>query len=85
VSVDSVESHKAFADKFKLTFPILADNRREVCRLYGTLTSYMGVTVASRSTVLIDPQGVIRKLFPDVQPTDHALEIHQALKTLQTS
>jgi peroxiredoxin len=43
------------------------------------------VTVASRSTVLIDPQGVIRKLFPDVQPTDHALEIHQTLKTLQTS
>jgi len=85
VSVDTVDSHKAFADKFKLTFPILADNHHEVCQRYGTLTSYMGVTVASRSTVLIDPQGVIRKLFPDVQPTDHALEIHQALKTLQTS
>jgi len=85
VSVDSVESHKAFADKFKLPFPILADNTYQVCRLYGTLTSYMGVTVASRSTVVIDPQGVIRKLFPDVQPTDHALQIHQTLKTLQSS
>jgi peroxiredoxin Q/BCP len=85
VSVDSVDSHKAFADKFKLTFPLLADNKYAVCQLYGTLASYMGVTVASRSTVLIDPQGVIRKLFPDVQPTDHALQIHQALKALQTS
>jgi len=85
VSVDTVDSHKAFADKFKLTFPILADNTHEVCQLYGALTSYMGVTVASRSTVLIDPQGIIRKLFPDVQPTDHALEIHKALKSLQTS
>ena len=85
VSVDTVASHKAFADKFKLTFPILADHQHEVCQRYGTLTSYMGVTVAARSTVLIDPQGVIRKLFPDVQPTDHALEIHQALKALQTT
>jgi len=85
VSVDTVKSHKAFADKFKLTFPILADDQHAVCRLYGTLSSYMGVTVAARSTVLIDPQGVIRKLFPDVQPTDHALQIHAALKTLQTS
>jgi peroxiredoxin Q/BCP len=85
VSVDSVEDHKAFADKFELNFPILADDRREVCRLYGTLTSFMGVKIASRSTVIIDPQGVIRKLFPDVQPTDHALEIHRTLKALQTS
>jgi thioredoxin-dependent peroxiredoxin len=85
VSVDSVASHKAFADKFNLTFPILSDHAHAVCRLYGTLTSYMGVTVAARSTVLIDPQGVIRKLFPDVQPTDHALQIHAALHALQTS
>jgi peroxiredoxin Q/BCP len=85
VSVDTVASHKAFADKFNLTFPILADDHHNVCRLYGTLTSYMGVTVAARSTVLIDPHGVIRKLFPEVQPTDHALQIQAALKSLQTS
>jgi peroxiredoxin Q/BCP len=85
VSVDSVNDHKAFADKFELNFPILADDRREVCRRYGTLASFMGVTVASRSTVIIDPQGVIRKLFPNVQPTDHALEVHRALKALQAS
>ncbi len=83
VSIDSVASHKEFSDKFKLTFPILADHDRTVCRLYGTLTSYLGVTVASRSTVIIDPNGIIRKLFPDVKPTDHALEIHQTLKQLQ--
>jgi peroxiredoxin Q/BCP len=85
VSVDSVTSHKEFSDKFELNFPILADDRYDVCRLYGTLTSYMGIKVASRSTVIIDPQGVIRKLFPSVQPTDHALEVHRALKALQTS
>jgi peroxiredoxin Q/BCP len=85
VSVDSVTSHKEFSDKFELNFPLLADDRYDVCRLYGTLTSYMGIKVASRSTVIIDPQGVIRKLFPSVQPTDHALEVHRALKILQSS
>ena len=85
VSVDSVASHKAFADEFKLNFPLLADEGQAVCRLYGTLTSFMGMKLASRSTVIIDPQGVIRKLFPAVQPTDHALEVHRALKQLQTA
>lgn len=85
VSVDSVKSHKEFSDKFELNFPILADDRYEVCRLYGTLTSFMGMKLASRSTVIIDPQGITRQLFPVVQPTDHALEIHRALKRLQAS
>ena len=85
VSVDTVASHKEFSDKYELNFPILADNGYKVCRLYGTLTSYMGMKMASRSTVIIDPEGTVRQLFPSVKPTDHALEIHQALKQLQAS
>ena len=83
VSVDTVESHKKFSEKFKLTFPILADDRHEVSSRYGVLQSIMGFKVAGRSTVIIDPDGVIRRIFPSVQPTDHALEVHRALKTLQ--
>jgi thioredoxin-dependent peroxiredoxin len=85
VSVDSVASHQEFAEKFELNFPLLADPDYAICRLYGTLTSYLGFTVASRSTVIIDPAGIVRQLFPDVKPTDHALEIHRALKQLQTT
>lgn len=85
VSVDDVESHRDFAEKFKLNFPLLADPDHQVCRLYGTLTSYLGFKVASRSTVIIDPDGIVRRLFPDVKPTDHALEIHRALAQLQSS
>ena len=84
VSIDSVASHKEFADKFHLTFPILADADTAVCQKYGVLTHLMGIKLARRSTVIIDPQGVIRKLFPSVQPTDHALEIQRALKDLQS-
>jgi thioredoxin-dependent peroxiredoxin len=83
VSVDSVVSHKAFSDKYKLNFPILADDQYKVCNQYGTLTYYMGSKMARRSTVIIDPEGVIRKIFPSVEPADHALEIHRALKELQ--
>jgi peroxiredoxin Q/BCP len=85
VSVDSVESHKKFSEKFKLNFPILADDRYQVTAKYGVLTSFMGVKVARRSTVIIDPQGVIRKIFPSVKPEDHALEIHRALVALRNS
>jgi len=85
VSVDTVSSHKKFAEKFNLNFPILADDRQQVTATYGVLTSYMGIRVARRSTVIIDPQGVIRKIFPSVKPEDHALEIHRALVELQNS
>ena len=85
VSVDSVESHKDFADKNNLNFPILADDQHKVCTQYGTLTDYNGQKVARRSTVIISPDGIIKKLFPEVQPKDHALEIHQVLKELQRS
>jgi peroxiredoxin Q/BCP len=85
ISVDSVASHKKFAEKFKLNFPILADDRQQITARYGVLTSYMGMKVARRSTVVIDPQGVIRKIFPSVKPEDHALEIHRALVELRNA
>jgi peroxiredoxin Q/BCP len=83
VSVDSVASHKKFSDKHKLNFQILADDQFNVTRQYGTLTRFMGMQIAGRSTAIIDPKGTIRKLFPSVEPTDHAREIHQTLKALQ--
>ncbi len=85
ISVDSVASHKKFAEKFKLNFPILADDRHQVTAKYGVLSNFMGMKVARRSTVIIDPQGIIRKICPSVKPEDHALEIHRALVVLRNS
>jgi len=85
VSVDTVSSHKKFSEKYNLNFPILADDRQVVTARYGVLTSYLGIKAARRSTVIIDPQGVIRKIFPSVKPEDHAVEIHRALVELQNS
>lgn len=83
VSVDSVQSHKKFSDKHNLNFQILADDQLVVTKQYGTLTRFRGMLIARRSTVIIDPEGIIRKLFPSVRPENHALEIHKTLVALK--
>ena len=83
ISLDDTASHKKFAEKFKLNFPILSDTDQKVCKRYGTLSRFLGKTVARRSTFVIDPQGVIRKIFPDVDPEDHAEEVAGVLRHLR--
>jgi peroxiredoxin Q/BCP len=82
VSVDGLESHRAFADKYKLTFPILSDEDHRVSRAYGVLSGFAGFTFAKRTTFVIGPDGVIRRIFTDVDPNDHSSELLQYLKTL---
>ena len=79
ISVDSVESHKKFADKFKLPFPLLADTQKQVVQAYGVWgqrqfvgKTYMGI---SRTSFLIDPAGKIAKIYPKVKPEEHTDEI----------
>ena len=79
ISKDSVTSHKKFADKYSLTFPLLADEDKSVQKAYGAwgAKTFMGRTFEGtlRQTFLIDPQGVIRKIYPKVVPLDHASQI----------
>ncbi len=79
ISKDSVTSHKKFADKYSLTFPLLADEDKSVQKAYGAWgeKTFMGRTFEGtlRQTFLIDPQGVIRKIYPKVVPLDHAGQI----------
>lgn len=83
VSVDTVDSHRKFSEKFSLNFPILSDSDYEVCKRYGTLSSFMGLKFAHRTTLIIDRDGVIRKVFPKVKPKDHAREVARVLEELQ--
>ncbi len=79
ISVDSVESHKRFADKFHLPFPLLADTQKQVVQAYGVWgqrqfmgKTYMGI---ARTSFLIDPAGKIAKVYPKVKPEEHTDEI----------
>jgi peroxiredoxin Q/BCP len=84
VSPDSVESHKKFAIKFKLPFSLLSDEKKEVCEKYGVWQEksmygkkYMGVV---RTTVIIDKEGKVKKIFPKVKVEGHNEEVMTALK-----
>ncbi|HET8760911.1 MAG TPA: redoxin domain-containing protein, partial [Nitrospiria bacterium] len=58
VSVDGLESHRGFAEKYKLTFPILSDEDHRVSRAYGVLTEFAGFAFAKRTTFVIGSDGV---------------------------
>jgi thioredoxin-dependent peroxiredoxin len=83
VSVDTTESHKAFAEKYHLPFPLLADSKAEVAASYGALTDLLVMKLAKRYTFLIDPQGRIAKAYLSVNTSKHSLEIINDLKQLK--
>lgn len=59
VSVDDCAAQKAFASKYGLSFPLVADTEKKVARLYGVL-GFTGR--ARRVTFLLDPQGVVTEV-----------------------
>ena len=82
ISVDDVESHKKFADKYKLPFTLLADTENETATAYGVLRDYKLLKLASRQSFLVDPDGKIAKHYDDVDPDTHTEEVLADIKTL---
>ena len=81
VSADNVDSHQQFCTKESLTFKLLADPGKKMIAAYGSLAG--NGMVASRNTFLIDPNGVIRKVYTGVKPNVHSEEVLAALGELQ--
>ncbi|MEI8232693.1 MAG: thioredoxin-dependent thiol peroxidase [bacterium] len=85
VSKDSVASHKKFATKYSLNFPLLSDPNHELIEQYSAWgeKKFMGRLFLGilRMTYLINPKGEIAKVYPKVNPTVHASEILADLKT----
>ena len=82
VSLDSGESHQAFASKYNLPFTLLADTDHSVSDKYGVYgeqrwgdKTYMGV---ARKTFLIDEEGKIKKIFDKVNVEQHSDEVLDA-------
>jgi peroxiredoxin Q/BCP len=75
VSVDDTSSHSAFAEKYKLPFPLLADTDGSVAARYGALSDWKLVKFAKRQTFLIDPQGVVCKSYLKVDADTHAAQV----------
>ena len=87
VSVDSVASHKKFAEKHKLPFTLLADEKKEVVKQYGVWgkKKFMGREYDGtfRTSFLIDPQGRIAKIYEGVKPEVHASEVLRDIQQFQ--
>jgi peroxiredoxin Q/BCP len=80
VSLDTVDSHKAFCTKETLTFKLLADPDHKVVDEYGVPIKGMGpVKFASRQTYLITPSGKIAKYWSDVKVDHHSEEVLAAI------
>ncbi|MEZ4219762.1 MAG: redoxin domain-containing protein [Polyangiaceae bacterium] len=80
VSVDSVESHAQFKQKHALPFPLLSDPDGHILDAYGVPKSPQGY--AARTTFVIDAQGMIRRIFPEVDPAVHVDELLPLLARL---
>lgn len=79
VSPDSEKSHKSFAVKFALPFPLIADTSKKILNDYGVWgekkmygKSYMGVI---RTTFIIDGKGIIEKIITKVNTAGHAEQL----------
>jgi peroxiredoxin Q/BCP len=84
VSPDSEKSHKGFASKYSLPFPLIADSSKKILSDYGVWgekkmygRSYMGVI---RTTFIINELGVIEKIISKVDTSDHTNQIYGLLK-----
>ena len=75
VSLDDVESHKAFAENYSLPFTLLADTEGTAAEAYGVKTRMLGMTVAKRQTFIIDPTGRVVKHYSQVKPATHSAEV----------
>ena len=82
VSLDDIESHQAFSEKYSLPYPILADINKECATEYGVLGKFMMMTIAKRQSYLINPEGKIVKHYKKVDPDTHTKEVIIDLKQL---
>src|SRR3984885_4420178 len=83
VSMQDPDSHQKFCTKEGLTFKLLADTDSQVSSTYDSVIN-MGVTkLSARHTFLIDPNGMVQKVWLEVKPEKHSEEVLAALSDLQ--
>jgi peroxiredoxin Q/BCP len=87
VSADSTKKHRNFIEKKELGITLLSDESTDMMQEYGVWQlkknygkEYMGIV---RTTLIIDPQGVIKEVFDKVRVKEHVLKVKERLEALQ--
>ena len=84
VSQDDVASHKDFCNKFSFTIDLLADTNADLLKACGVGQSeYKGTMYWDRTSFVVDPAGMIRKVYEKVNPQGHELVLLGDIKQLQ--
>lgn len=74
VSVDSVAKNAAFAEKFRYSFPLLCDTKKELSLAYGAVTS-QDEQYAQRYTFVVGPDGKVEQSIATSDPAGQAADL----------
>lgn len=86
VSQDDIDSHKSFCDKFGFTIDLLADTDAELLKACGVGQSeYKGTMYWDRTSFVIDPSGILRRVYEKVSPQGHEQVLLDDIKGLKTA
>jgi peroxiredoxin Q/BCP len=84
VSMQDEKSHQEFCAKESLTFKLLADTKKDVSERYDSVMNMGGVMkLSARHTFLIGPDGMVRKVWTNVDVKTHSEDVLAALDELQ--
>jgi peroxiredoxin Q/BCP len=84
VSSDDVKSHQNFCNKYGFTIDLLADTGAELLNIAGVGQSeYKGTMYWDRTTFVIDPDGILGKVYAKVNPDGHEKVLLEDIKALQ--
>ncbi|HAP90129.1 MAG TPA: peroxiredoxin [Arthrobacter bacterium] len=85
VSKDDASAHEKFKAKHTLNFTLLTDSSGEVIEAYGAWGKQMyGREGILRKTFIINPDGVVVKVYGRVTPLGHGKQVIKDLRTLQS-
>ena len=82
VSMQDQKSHQEFCAKESLTFKLLADTKSDVSEKYDSVMNFGVTKLSSRHTFLIDPYGVVRKVWTSVDVKTHSDDVLRAIEQL---
>jgi peroxiredoxin Q/BCP len=83
VSADDAASHKGFCDKYSLTVDLLADTDSTLMKSLGLGQSeWKGMKFWERTTFVVDPNGIVRRVYEKVNPEGHERTLLEDIKHL---
>jgi len=77
ISIDNTESQKKFVEEYKIPYLHLSDTQKNICKKYAGLNI---AGLAKRSTFIINKNGVVEKIFRNIEAKNHGHEILDFLK-----